>query len=138
MGVHALYHNLHALAHVASGAHRHWRHRRVVSGSFIAGEENEMNEEEIRDFIASQNWRFAKTMPDDPHWYVVSYAHDKPFYDFVSHINRHGSAKLYKKVYYICFDFEGYTYWSIPVLSEDKIVLNRAELKNEKQKGGLT
>ena len=90
-------------------------------------------EERARKFIAKHNWKFAKTMPYVPHFYVVKdYLSDEDkqeFKWFISQLPTYGKmmawGKMKPKPYWFIDEWK---YWT---MAEDSIevqnVLNRAE-----------
>lgn len=92
-----------------------------------------MTRREARDFVASHNWRFAKTMQKWPHWYVVrKYCRsDDEWLAFVRLIRRWGYDEKFfnSKIRYL--DLDGYKYWTNGYVEEDTDVINRAVLKND-------
>jgi hypothetical protein len=65
-----------------------------------------------RRFIASVDWRFAKTMAHyNPHWYVVERDNAGPeFTDFVAFV-RSGPIRRYRGGRYHCVTVDGWDYW---------------------------
>jgi CelD/BcsL family acetyltransferase involved in cellulose biosynthesis len=52
-----------------------------------------------RHFIASVEWRFARTMPENPHWYVVERdAGGEPFSALVAYIRYHGRVRRFRGI----------------------------------------
>ncbi len=95
--------------------------------------------DEIRDFIARSPWKFAKSMPQTPHYYTLrKHSPDEEmFVRFVLHIRKHGYKRKFGKTTYIYFDVDGWQYWTMgaPVgevghynPQTDTILINRAEL----------
>ncbi len=67
----------------------------------------------LTDFIANQEWTFAKTYAETwPHEYIVQEKVDnKLFINLANHIDKFGYIdKFYQKTV-IYFDYNGYTYW---------------------------
>ncbi|MDL2238521.1 hypothetical protein LJC56_11980 [Christensenellaceae bacterium OttesenSCG-928-K19] len=90
-----------------------------------------MTLETIQKFISSQQWIFAKTMPQNPHWYVckdkLPSTEDKQIFElFVQYIRDNGIAELYQGKKYICWYHEGYKYWTMGAPLENTIIINRA------------
>lgn len=69
---------------------------------------------ELRAFIASAPWTFAKTMPEWPHEYLVRGRVDPRMYAaLAAHIIAHGfEGRFYRKTY-TYFVEDGYRYWVI-------------------------
>ena len=74
-----------------------------------------MDEEWLREFIASQRWTFAKTMPMTPHWYVLrrNVADQALFDRVVLDIRQHGFDIKYHGTKYRIYEVDGYKYWTM-------------------------
>lgn len=99
---------------------------------------------EIRAFISSVEWRFAKTMAWCPHFYnVLEWNPDRRegFLKLVSAIFNHGYQKEWptpsemKKLKKPCrkrmvtyFEIDGYKYWVMSLNMEEVDLINRAKL----------
>lgn len=86
---------------------------------------------QIKKYIESVKWQFAKTMPEIPHEYtVVDWNPDKKesFYDFVRYIQEFGKdEKFYDKKYrYLALD--GYKYWTMGNPVEETTLINREKI----------
>jgi hypothetical protein len=81
--------------------------------------------EAARRFIASVEWRFAKTMAHyNPHWYVVDRDASGPeFTDFVA-IVRSGPIRRYRGGRYHCVTVDGWDYW-LTHAGADGWIINR-------------
>lgn len=89
--------------------------------------------EQARDYIANVTWIFAKTMPDNPHWYVVrqrSWSRSKEL--------GRGHEALFELIRwcywlrwwqgrgYRSIELDGWSYWII----QDGTVINRKPVKD--------
>jgi hypothetical protein len=92
---------------------------------------------EIRKFIASVEWRYAKTMPSCPHFYnMLLWNSEKKdgFMKLVSAVFNHGykepwprpPQKASRIVTY--FNVDGFRYWVMDATIEETDLINRAEL----------
>lgn len=82
---------------------------------------------DIREFVLSVNWRFAKTMPKDPHWYTVrNFSDDAAFIEAVNIIRRDGKPVMYKGRAYISLDLDGWRYWTMGNPLPQTKIINRA------------
>lgn len=65
------------------------------------------------DFTRSENWQFAKTMPEIPHWYCVKnkVQSKSAFEDFVRTMETHGELGYFGKRIFNYFHLNGYKYW---------------------------
>ena len=86
---------------------------------------------DLKAFINGATWRFAKTMPEWPHWYIVRKNVDETsFLEFVRIIRKDGyKGKFYNReiVYY---DLDEYTYWTMGAAIEETTIINRALKKD--------
>lgn len=94
----------------------------------------DLTPEQFAEFMRRQEWTFAKTMPENPHWYInrkkLSPA-DQLLYDKANWFIRENGYKMkFKKSYYMMYDCEGYMYWSMmpPPYS---FILNRKKKNHE-------
>jgi len=87
---------------------------------------------EIDDFIRGNVWTFAKTMPDQPHWYVTKYDCRKllEWQRMVMTIREIGFRGRYRKSYtdYLRWEVDGeeYLYWTMGYPLQVTKVINRA------------
>ena len=89
-----------------------------------------MTEEEIRSWIEAHEWRFAKTMPSIPHWYVVrsKTLDDDGFVRFAIHIRRHGYAQKFGERTFVYFEIDDFKYWTMGSLKQMEVIINRAKI----------
>jgi hypothetical protein len=90
----------------------------------------EADPEFLREFIASQTWTFAKTMPQWPHWYVVrgKGPSEEGFARFVQHIRSFGYDEQWHHHNHRYLDFEGQKYWTMGFVYSVTIIINRCDL----------
>ncbi len=88
-----------------------------------------MTADEIARFIESNTWIFAKTMPDNPHSYVVrsKCKDEEAFQAFVVHIRENGYQVLFRSREYTCFDVGEFKYWTMGSPLEITTIINRAQ-----------
>ena len=69
----------------------------------------------FRDFVERHSWRFARTMPHMPHWYVTRevVANDADFERAVILIREHGERRPFGSRKYTYLDVDGYSYWTM-------------------------
>ena len=92
-----------------------------------------MRPEEITSFITGHDWTFAKTMPQNPHWYVVKEKcrSQVEFERMVIHIRRYGYREKYAGRWYTVFNWqtpsetEPYKYWTMGWPLNQTIIINR-------------
>jgi hypothetical protein len=81
------------------------------------------------DFVEKAPWRFAKTMPDEPHEYTVrGEAPDVEFEVFVHLIRGHGYSADYKGRTYTYLNVGEWRYWTMGEQVEKTTVINRAPI----------
>jgi len=88
-------------------------------------------EDEIREYIKSVYWKYAKTMPEHPHEYTLKeWNPDKKdmFEKFCIFIREKGYDDYFyrKKLRY--YNLDGYKYWTMGSPIEETILINRAKL----------
>lgn len=86
--------------------------------------------EKCRAFIERHEWRFAKSMPTMPHWYIVkgklSLEHHPDFEWFVMFIREKGEKRKFSKTTYIYLRIEEFDYWTMGAPLSETIIINRA------------
>ena len=92
--------------------------------------------EKILRYIESHKWRFAKTMPENPHYYTLRNDwDDTDFVDFVLYIRENGYVEKFNGQSYTYLNINGYKYWTMgyPINYGNgdpcTILINRAEIK---------
>lgn len=87
--------------------------------------------------IESQKWRYAKTMPENPHFYTLCKDwDDQDLVDFVLYIRENGYTEKFKGQSYTYLNLNGYKYWTmgypIDYANGDPctILINCAEIKD--------
>ncbi len=101
----------------------------------MVGRNNLLNDDQLRDFINSCTWTYAKTYAKIcPHEYIVKDTIDKGHWDnfaeVVRYIREKGFIANYKSrsgEYYILDD---YYYWTMGAPVEETTVINRAKLSD--------
>jgi hypothetical protein len=83
--------------------------------------------DELKSFIDTTIWTFAKTMPDWPHHYIVRNKVDENlFVRLVEHIRRFGYQGWFYKKQLTYFDEDGFMYWTMGNPIDETTVINRA------------
>jgi hypothetical protein len=93
-----------------------------------------MTLEKMREYVAAVPWRFAKTMPENPHEYTlkkVSPGREKEFEAVVIFIRQQGYKKKFGRATYIYVDLDGWCYWTMGAPLEQTILINRARLEGQ-------
>jgi hypothetical protein len=84
--------------------------------------------DEARAFIANARWIFARTMPENPHWYTLRKENaNEGFESFVVFIRQNGYRSAFKGHWYVKFDIDGWTYWTMGAPLSETILINRSE-----------
>lgn len=80
----------------------------------------------LREFVESEEWTFANTMPQWPHEYLVRDRVDtKLFESLVRHIREHGlEGRFYRRVL-TYFAEDGLLYWTMGEPIEETTIINR-------------
>ena len=79
------------------------------------------------EFVAKAPWRFAKTMPDQPHEYTVrGETPEQDFEWFVLYIREHGHRANYDDKSYTYLEVDGYKYWTMGAPVAATTIVNRA------------
>ncbi len=89
-----------------------------------------MTDAEILDFIENSRWKFAKSMPQMPHWYTLrDHAGDVPAFErFVMHIRHHGYKERFGKATYSYLNVGEWKYWTMGSPLDQTILINRAKI----------
>ena len=86
---------------------------------------------EILEFIQSSQWRFAKTMPQWPHEYVVREwrpDQEQVFERLVGFIRTHGYDAEFGGATYRYLEVDGWKYWTMGAPPNETTVINRARI----------
>lgn len=92
----------------------------------------------IRELLESHPWRFAKTMPRNPHWYTLRHewqdVGDRVFEEVVTAIREHGVTVMFNEYPYRQLHVGDWTYWTFSgsTVSEVKLI-NRKRLPDAVQ-----
>ena len=78
--------------------------------------------------LLAKEWRFAKTMPQHPHWYTLRKDWSDPaeFEAIVQFIRDHGHKRRWGRATYTYLDIDGMQYWTMGEPSRSTILINRA------------
>ena len=89
-----------------------------------------MTIENIKQILESKEYRFAKTMPESPHFYTLKREWDnlKEFEKAVSYIRENGQKELWQDgQHYTYLYVNGWKYWTMGSPVSETILINRAE-----------
>ncbi len=80
----------------------------------------------LRTFVDSEEWTFAKTMPEWPHEYLVRDRVDSQLFERLArHIREHGvEGRFYHRVL-TYFPEDGMLYWTMGAPVEETAIINR-------------
>ena len=88
-----------------------------------------MEIEEVLDAIDHLTFKFAKTMPKIPHFYVVKDDSNLEYYKkLFFYIQKNGYYEKFFKKYYKYCNIGGYKYWAMRDDINESLVINRAVL----------
>ena len=81
---------------------------------------------DLRTFVDTQLWTFAKTMPEWPHEYIVRDRVDEELFErLVVHIRAHGvEGRFYERVL-TYYEEAGRVYWTMGAPLSDTTIVNR-------------
>jgi hypothetical protein len=83
---------------------------------------------DLREFIKSSQWTFAKTMPEWPHEYIVRERVDKVLFEaLVRHIRQYGFEGRFYQRTLIYFAEDGLLYWTMGEPIEETTIINRCK-----------
>lgn len=84
----------------------------------------------LQSWLESASWRFAKTMPRNPHWYTLrsTWADQRKFNLAVHAIYHYGSIRYFWRRPYLQLDLGDYTYWAMGWPVKETILINRKRL----------
>ena len=84
----------------------------------------------VRDLLLAQQWIFAKTMPDNPHWYTLrkNWERDADFAWTVETIRRYGYEEIYEGRSYTVLNIDDMKYWTMGAPVAETILINRKHL----------
>ncbi len=88
-----------------------------------------MTMDELRAFVQTSSWKFAKSMPQTPHGHTLRpEAKDEDLFErVVLHIRQVGYHKKWGKTIYTYLDIDGWQYWTMGAPMEATILINRAK-----------
>ncbi len=77
--------------------------------------------------LEANSWVFAKTMPENPHYYTLRkhWEYDSEFWHCVEYANRNGYGQNYKGRKYTIIDVNDHFYWTMSNSFTETILINR-------------
>jgi hypothetical protein len=86
---------------------------------------------ELREFIDSVGWTFARTMPEWPHEYIARERVDENlFEELVRHIRAYGYVGRFYDREITYYDDCGLVYWTMGAPIEETTIINRCRKEN--------
>ena len=81
----------------------------------------------VSDLLLPQQWIFARTMPDNPHWYTLRnlWERDADFTWTVETIRRYGYEEIYEGRRYTVLNLDYMKYWTMGAPVAETILINR-------------
>lgn len=80
----------------------------------------------LRMFIDSEKWTFAKTMPQWPHEYIVREQVDESLFEqLVRHIRLNGYEASFYDEKYTYYESDGMLYWTMGAPIDETTIINR-------------
>ena len=92
-----------------------------------------LTKERVSELLEQAEYRFAKTMPQYPHWYTLRdiWIQQRQFEAVVEAIRKYGTEREFLGRTYIYFDVGDWTYWTIGASPKKTVLINKAILKEE-------
>jgi hypothetical protein len=82
----------------------------------------------LRAFIDSEKWTYAKTMPQWPHEYIVRERVDQNLFEqLVRHIRANGCEAPFYDEKYIYYEEGGMLYWTMGAPVNETTIINRCK-----------
>lgn len=87
--------------------------------------------QDLASCLESQSWIFAKTMPNNPHFYTLkkNWQSSILFESAVIFLRQQGVKEMFRGWSYICFNFNGYKYWTMGEPISQTVLINRKQLE---------
>ena len=84
----------------------------------------------VNSLIQRSRWIFAKTMPENPHYYMLrKECDDGEFVRFAELIRQYGYRDQYEGYWYTVLNVYDWYYWTMGAPIEETILINRKERK---------
>lgn len=83
---------------------------------------------EIQSALESNDWVFAKSMGDNPHWYTLrdKWNHSIPFSDIVEFVRECGTPRKWFRATFVYWKLGFHEYWSMGAAIDETTLINRA------------
>lgn len=97
------------------------------NGNYFALNDSEEKSEVIQNIIDSFTWTFAKTMPENPHWYIVKkYVNPENYEKLFLFIFENHSIEWFEGLSYKVVQLGEYKYWIMDDDINKSYIINRA------------
>lgn len=96
---------------------RSWHFKKVIWQNDIYKAEGkpELSKAEVKLYLNGLNWVFAKTMPNNPHFYSIrEKAEETTFKKVVDYIRYFGDLNIYNEQVYRVLQIDDFIYWTMP------------------------
>ena len=90
----------------------------------------EANFNEIQNFLESKRFRFAKSMPQIPHSYIVrKHITEQDMFDLtIQYIRDNGYEEGFGNTVYTYLEIGNHKYWTMGAPVDETIIINRAKI----------
>ena len=87
-------------------------------------------QENIKNRLEENQWIFAKTMPEMPHFYTLkrTWSNEKEFESTVIYIRKHGIEEEFAGKQYTYLYLGNFKYWTMGEAIKDTILINRVTI----------
>src|SRR4051794_9435310 len=81
----------------------------------------------VESALLAHRWRYAKTMPQFPHWYTLrtDWMDEALFERVVAYIRQHGYKRMFGRTTYTYFNIGEHKYWTMGSPLAETILINR-------------
>lgn len=86
----------------------------------------DMSDEELLEFARVHRWKFARSMPRNPHWYTLAEWTDRRLFErFVMTVRRRGKVRWFWRKPYTHLEVGEWSYWTMGAPVGETILINR-------------
>jgi hypothetical protein len=85
---------------------------------------------EVQKFIDNSRWKYAKSMPQMPHWYTLRACapDESEFERFVLHIRAVGYKEKFGRTWYTYLNVGEWKFWTMGSPLDQTVLINRAKI----------
>lgn len=100
----------------------------------------EHSDKTIADTLDANVWTFAKTMPQNPHYWAPrkSWVGEVSFDNMVMHIRANGYVQRYGRTDYLCLNVGAWKYWTMGAPLPMTRLINRCAIKPNDMEDAIT